>query len=121
MPVHDATSEPTPLAAAAASQTWNHTISGLNRWLKVGVSIQGLNAVSSVTYGGVALTQLAAIDDANAVRSEIWGLVNPNTGTASVVVTLSVSTLKFHCAASSYTDVHQTVPTGTPATAVGND
>src|SRR5262245_53884091 len=117
---HDATSAPTPVSTTATSQTWSHTCTGTDLYLKVGVSIDGSTTVSSVTYNGVSLTQLGVADDGTAnTRSEVWRLVAPATGAHNVVVTLAAAA-KFHCAASSYTGVHQTTPTGTVATATGN-
>jgi uncharacterized repeat protein (TIGR01451 family) len=71
--------------------SWSHTVSaGTYRILIVGVSIgDGMTtSVSSVTYGGVALTRIGATNHNDGWnRVELWKLVNPPVGTASVVVT----------------------------------
>jgi uncharacterized repeat protein (TIGR01451 family) len=73
----------------ATNLTWSQTVNtGNNRMLIVGISLrQKASIVSSVTYGGVALTNLVSSRIKNAV--EIWGLVGPPTGTANIVVNWS--------------------------------
>ncbi|MBI9087201.1 MAG: DUF2341 domain-containing protein, partial [Desulfobacterales bacterium] len=96
----------------ATSLTWSHTVaSGTNRVLFVELAIDGLGApASSVTYGGVALTQVGRTAGNHAV--EIWRLVNPAVGTANVLVNFSASTAATG-GATTYNGVDQTTPTGT--------
>jgi hypothetical protein len=111
--------------AALSTYSWNHTVSGTNRLLIVGVSVFAVGTVTGVTYNGVALTHISACDGTNGLyHTEIWYLIAPATGTHSVVVTLSTS-LTSIASAVSYVGVHQTSPTeassinqgtGTPAT-----
>ncbi len=96
----------------ATSLTWAHTVnSGVNRALFVEIAIDNLGAnVNSVTYGGVALTQVGRQGGNHAV--EIWRLVNPTVGTANVVVSLSGNTA-VAAGASTFNGVNQATPTGT--------
>ena len=74
-----------------ASLTWPHSVGlGANRFLLVNVSTHSCS-VLSVTYGGVGLTQLVATTNASgsAVRTGMWYLKSPATGTANIVVTLT--------------------------------
>ncbi|MDA0161791.1 PKD domain-containing protein [Solirubrobacter ginsenosidimutans] len=59
-----------------------------NRYLAVGVSTTNAVTVSSVTYGPQVLTLQQQATESG-VRSETWGLVAPNAGTATVTVTVS--------------------------------
>jgi hypothetical protein len=104
---------------SATSLTWAHTVaSGNNRVLFVQLAIDGLGAsVSSVTYGGVALTQVGRATGNHAV--EIWRLVNPAVGTANVVASFGATTAAAGGAAT-FNGVNQTTPTGTFAGAAGN-
>jgi hypothetical protein len=98
--------------AASASYTWNHTCSGNNRELIVGIAMFSLaQTVSSITYNGVALSLIGVKSSVSgACRIELWGLVNPDTGTNVISVTLTGAINSIGCA-SSYTGVHQTSPT----------
>jgi hypothetical protein len=100
------------------SLTWSHTVSGRNRILIVGVSInntagQTVLNPGGVTYAGVALTQIGVGSRTNA-HVEMWYLIAPSTGTNNVVVTLSGgATARFVVGAVSFTNVDQTSPLGT--------
>ncbi|MDE2589937.1 MAG: fibronectin type III domain-containing protein, partial [Patescibacteria group bacterium] len=78
---------------------------GNNRLLVVGVSANN-NAVSSITFGGVPLTQ--AVSSFNNNDAEFWYLKNP-TGTGNVVVTMSGSTSAV-IGAYAFSGVNQTQP-----------
>lgn len=91
--------------------------SGVNRLLVVGVAVNGSPAptVSSVTYNGVALTQIGTqLDSApgyeNISRIDQWRLVAPATGTHNVVVTLSSAAGALLSGATSLTGVDQGSP-----------
>ncbi len=77
---------------SGTSMTWSHTVAaGDNRAMFVTLAIHGLGAgVSSVTYGGVALTQVGRTAGNHAV--EIWRLASPTVGTANVAVSFGGST-----------------------------
>ena len=104
--------------SGATSLTWSHTVAnGTNRALFVELSIDQVGAtVSSVTYGGVAMTRVGRTAGNHAV--EIWRLVNPTVGTANVVVNFSATTAAAG-GATTYNGVSQTTPTGTYAGASG--
>ena len=103
------------------SRTWSHTVgSGSNRLLLVGVSLRtdSGQSVSTVTYGLQSFTKVGHAVNGN-FRAEIWRLVAPNTGTASITVTLSASTPGIICGSTSWTGVDQTNPTGPAFTNTG--
>ncbi len=96
---------------ADAVYSWSHTCAG--NYLTVGVAMLsvGGSSVSGITYNGDAMTLLRAqASGAGAIRTELWGLVNPDQGTHDVEVTLSAA-LDSAAVATSYTGVHQTSPT----------
>lgn len=98
--------------AAASTYSWNHTCTGSNRYLTVGISMLSLaQTVSGITYNGTPLTFLGAQSSVSgAARVELWGLVNPSSGTNSIAVTLT-GAIASAGNASSYTGVHQDSPT----------
>jgi MSHA biogenesis protein MshQ len=105
--------------AAVGSVTFSHvTPSGTDRLLVVGVSFDndGLETVTGITYGGVALTKAGSVANVDDARVEIWYRVAPAVGTANVVVTLSATLLSSRgivVGALPLTGVHQTTPVGT--------
>jgi parallel beta-helix repeat protein len=117
----------TPVGSGGSGITtvsWSQTIaSGSNRLLLVRVvNINSNVTVSSVTYGGVGLTQLATAvshSSTTAVRASLYYLVAPAVGTASVVVNFSASTRTI-AGSLDFTGVSQSTPFGTVATAAGN-
>jgi hypothetical protein len=79
---------------AVTSLSWLHTTGAAsNRFLVVGVSIRTASVnVSSVTYGTQSLTYLRSDSHPGGnIRSELWYLIAPNSGTATITVTLSGS------------------------------
>ncbi len=108
-----------------SSLTWSHTIAaGSNRLLIVRVAnINAGVSVSSVSYGGVALTELQTATSGGGpsnVRSSVWYRLAPAVGTANVVVSLSGST-RVQGYSTDLTGVSQTTPFGTVATATGTN
>jgi hypothetical protein len=101
--------------------TFSHTVgSGSNTILIVEIADRNASAVSSVTYGGVALTQLASEQGvASTTQVDIWYLKSPTAGTANVVVTLGASH-EFVAGATSFFGVDLTTPFGTPVVAQGS-
>src|SRR6266702_1460528 len=98
---------------ASASYSWNHTTNGANRYLEVDIAMLSVagSSVTSITYGGVAMTFLGAKASASgAVSIEMWGLINPTIGTNSIAVTLSTG-LDSIGSAISLDGVHQVSPT----------
>nr|HMU06221.1 SprB repeat-containing protein [Saprospiraceae bacterium] len=111
----------TTTATSGSTVTLSHTVgNGENRGLVVSVSSRD-RSVSSVTYGGVALVLIGSTTYASDARLYIYGLINPNIGTANVVVTMSGSVSNgVVVSASSFFGIDQTVPLGTFASATGS-
>ena len=109
--------------------TFSHTTSATaNRALLVGVSMNITNSptttVTGVTYNGTALILKGAHNDAaNTRRVEQWFLLNPSSGpNLPIVVSVNVpiaATVGVVAGATVFTDVDQTVPLGTFASADG--
>jgi len=96
----------------STSISWSHTTgSSSNRIMIVGVSIRTTTvSVSSITYGSQSLTFIRADTHASAtIRSELWYLIAPASGTATVTVTLS-GTSKATGGSCTYSGVAQTSP-----------
>lgn len=108
-------------SANVSSLTWSHTVgSGAHPLLLVAVGYAGSvggDVVSSVTYGGVALTKLLTADPSPGGGTDkaldVWYLTGPAAGTASIVVTFTGS-LSAVCGAVSLTGVSQSSPLRTP-------
>ncbi len=101
---------------------WNHRVQGTERYLVVGISLRN-NAgqtATNVTYAGVPLAPLGAVNNGANVRVELWGLVNPATGNNPVRVTLSAAA-RIIGGSISFTGVDQGTPVDAgPVFAVGN-
>src|SRR5215203_7322483 len=87
-----------PNTNSVASKTWSHTVSGSNRVLLVMVQWNqpsNTETVSSVTYGGVALTQVGSnvIAGGSGLSrcTALFRLIAPAAGAANVVVTMSTA------------------------------
>src|SRR5579862_1048186 len=94
----------------ASSLTFSKTVgSGSNRLLLVGISTKGNQNATGVTYGGVAMSRVLMLQNADWV--EVWRLVAPATGTANVVITLTGGA-NFSAGAISFTGVDQGAPLG---------
>jgi hypothetical protein len=106
------------VVAGTDTVSWNHTCAGVNRLLVVGVLLSlevVIKAVSSITYGGTSLTKIRS--DTNSLSkyqvTDLWYLVNPSTGSNSIVVTLDgnlTPTSAMRAGAISLVGVHQTTP-----------
>jgi hypothetical protein len=86
---------------------WNHTVSGSNRLLLVGISISSTTNVNTVTYNGTPLTRLGFQN--NSVRMEIWRLYPPDVGTHAIAVNMAAAA-SVVAGAVSFTGVDQTTP-----------
>lgn len=73
------------LGANGGAGNWSHTNTGSDRALLAFVLATA--SVSSVTYDGVAMTNLVNYLYAGAYPFAIYGLINPSIGTHNVVVT----------------------------------
>lgn len=67
-------------------------------------------SISSVTYGGVTMTSCGAVDNNGTIFSQVFYLVNPPTGSNSLVVTLSGTPADLYFDLVSFTGVDQTTP-----------
>lgn len=74
--------------AGAASLTWTEVVGASANAAIVGA--MGNNAVSGVTFGGVAMSSLGATI-VNGCDVSLWGLLKPPQGSQTVVVTYSAS------------------------------
>ena len=104
--------------------TFSHTTTTAtgDRLMLVGVSMDanGGETVNSVTYGAQSLTLVGSrVGGSAPVRIEIWQLINPNAGTANVVVNLSGNADGVSVGATTFTGVDQTTPLGTFVSAIG--
>ncbi|GAC1574252.1 MAG: hypothetical protein NVS3B9_5820 [Candidatus Doudnabacteria bacterium] len=112
----------TAAVSGAGTLTWTHTVTttGARRILVVSfmnrnVSVSAL--ASSVTYNGVALTSLGSVQTGSGGNyDEIWYLLNPATGAHSVTITVAANggSEILNAVASSWLNVDQTTPFGTP-------
>jgi hypothetical protein len=93
---------------AASTISWSHTCTGADRYLTVGVALFAGVSVSTLTYNSVSMALIRA-EELSGVRAEIWGLVAPDTGSHTVLATLSGSGAGVGGAVS-FTGVNQTSP-----------
>ena len=119
----DAASEGNTGTAKPSSLTVSHAVGsgGTNTILVVGINIEStlepMATVTAVTYAGQDMTFLAAVNGPSdtKVRSEMWYITAPATGTNDIVITFS-DTLRAVAGGMSFTGVDQTNPFGSPAT-----
>lgn len=106
-------------ASGVATATWSHTVgSGANRLLLVGVSFGGTDrSISSITFGGAGLTYVGS-SGVNR-RVEIWKLVNPTAGTASIIANWN-GNRDAALWSGSFTNVDQSTPLGAFQSASGS-
>jgi len=108
-------------SSSGATLTVSHTItaSGSNHFVIVGVTIDdSTRTVSSVTWNtSESLTQVPSARTTEAgISVDMWYLINPTTGTHDMDLEISSGDGKV-MGIQSFTDVHQTTPLGTVATA----
>lgn len=105
-------------SSSSAELTFEHTCTGANRFLYVGVS--SFNAVpTGITYDAVGMIKVDEQANASNEFISIWRLTAPATGANNVVVTFAAAE-EVVAGAISFTGVHQTTPIGTAATATAN-
>ncbi len=112
-PAFDASSSST--VSGASSSTHAHTVStGVNRVLIVGVESQDASitdgTVTGITYAGVAMTKIDAIQiasDGQYQRSELWYLTAPATGSNNIVVSFTGTVSSGIVGGLSYTNASQ--------------
>lgn len=104
----DASSSTATSNLGLSSTSFNHTCTGSNLCLLVSVFNFGLGDVTTgVTYGGVAMTQLAKVATDATGYQYIYGLLAPPTGANAIVATASTP-VNWYLSAASYTGVSQT-------------
>jgi len=112
-----------PRNTGGTSLSWTHTIgTHSNNLLVVGVTTgSSSSTVSSVTYNGINLTQLTAVNCPNSApcRNELWYLVNPSPGAHTVQVNF-LSSASITADSVSYYNVDQVNPFATFTTNTGN-
>jgi hypothetical protein len=112
--------------ANVSNLTWTHVLASVsNGILIVGISFRDGNVVANsviATFGATpfSLTRIGFVNTGgNQNRTEMWYLLAPPTGTASITVAMSQS--KIIAAASNlFSGVNQTTPLGTFASALGS-
>ena len=108
--------EPIAFDAASSAHTdpdadtlsWEHTTSGSDRIMLVGVTTRSNTAVSSLTYAGTSLTKIRHDNPGSDVRTELWYLIAPPEGTGLVELTAEAATT-IEAGATTWTGVGQTV------------
>ncbi|MCL4836198.1 MAG: DUF11 domain-containing protein, partial [Caldilineaceae bacterium] len=119
---HDATATKTATGAISSISVNHTTGSGSNRLMLVGISIEqddsGDADVTGITYGAQALTFVGEAAVSGEAHAQLWQLVNPLSGTASVqiAVTGAGSSDAFVVGVSTFTGVNQSTPLGSVAT-----
>jgi hypothetical protein len=88
---YDSTASGNSVTPGSGSISWNHTCGGSNRLLLVGIDISSNSSISGVTYNSVSMTQLYTQQYSSTEVVYIYGLLAPDTGTNSVVVSWSGS------------------------------
>ena len=119
----------TAQTATTHSFAYNSGVTGTSRVMLVGISYLNANnrAVSSITYGGAAMTLVGDLNYNNGgttyyTRVYIYRLIAPPTGSNTLDVTWSGALSQGAVVgAITYTGVNQTTPTGTFASASGNN
>ena len=113
---HDIGNQTTDTQSVASTLTFSHTVaSGSNQLLIVATSAFDVTdtdrPVTSVTFNGVSLTQIASSDQTiQNITTELWYLVAPNVTTANVIVTFDGANAAASAVATNFTNVDQTTP-----------
>jgi hypothetical protein len=111
---------------SVGSLSWTHvTASTGNSLLIVGIATDVTHAFSTVTYDGANLTKLTTKACPTSVFTngcdlEFWYLVNPDSGSHSVVATLSSGTADIEGGSVSYYNADQLTPFGNYNTNTGS-
>jgi hypothetical protein len=121
-PVFDAAT--TTTSSGNGVITLSHTCTGSDRILFVAIGSNSSLDATGVTYNGVAMTSMGAIDNPDSganSRLEVFRLVAPATGANDISASFSGPPADRTVIAVSFTGVHQTVPLGTIATNTTNN
>jgi hypothetical protein len=103
---------------------WNHTVDpGDNRMLLVSVTKRshGTYLLDSVSYAGLPLIKLSEVQagPSDYPHAELWYLLSPPVGTATITVTLLSGTDVWQACGMDFTGINQIAPFGMPVTAAG--
>lgn len=106
---------------SVTSDSWSHTCAGSDRILivAIGSGDSPTQLTTSVTYNGVAMTEIADVQGGDYAHVSLHYLVAPATGANTIAFTLAGAQSEVCCVASSYTGVDQSVPVGTHQSAGG--
>ncbi|HZJ47224.1 MAG TPA: galactose oxidase-like domain-containing protein, partial [Pyrinomonadaceae bacterium] len=108
-PTLDAVSH-SAIASTASPYQWNHTCTGTNRALIVGIALANANdTVTNVMYNSVPMLRVASAVQGTA-RVYIFYLPNPASGTNPISVAFTGGFTSFSVGAVSFTDVDQLQP-----------
>ncbi len=81
----------TTSSSGATSTSASITIGASANYIVILIGISGTTGVSSVRVGTANASQIRALTLGASYRSEVWGLLNPPTGTQTVTVTMASS------------------------------
>lgn len=104
------TTTPVTHTAGATSLSWSHTCTGSNTILIVAMTVGNLadaEIITGITYNSVAMTKINRKFLAGQGNSSLWYLINPTTGSNTVLASLS-SSVSIDGISASYTGVKQT-------------
>lgn len=88
--------------------SWAHTITGTDTILTVGLTEEGADDITGITYNSVALTLgKKGTGGTGYGRPELWYLINPTTGANTVTITRTGTTGRLTGVAASYTGAKQ--------------
>lgn len=107
---------------AGATETWNHTVAS-GAMLVVHVmlwqDVAGAGTISSMFANGITMTKAAAITGSQ-MRSELWYLLRPNSGTNVISATISGNTDDRKFRSTSWTEVSAIGSTNTASGGTGS-
>ncbi len=110
-------------AAGATSLSFSYTSSGTYRYVQIFTGDEHGDTTTGVTYGGVAMTQLAKVSrnpNTGSLHIYAWGLAAPSTGAQTVTITRSGTIGKLSGAGISYTGAQQITAADATITANGS-
>lgn len=123
MPTYDNSAKMTN--TGNGDMTLSLTTSGSDRYLLVGIGTNTSMTCTGITYNGVAMTIIgSAVDNTDSganSRLYVFELIAPASGANNIVASFSGAPSYRTMFGISFTDVHQTTPTGTAATATTNN
>ena len=109
--------------ANSTSWTFSHTVGTTyaNRVLVLLVTLGHLGSITAIKYNGVDLTRHSHVEVTSGTHhhADIWYLVNPATGSNTVLLTGVNVNADWNVAAISFYNVDQSTPLGTAVTATG--